>query len=261
MTMMDLDLSGKTALVTAAVSGIGLATCQGLAARGASIWMNGRSPERLEKAAAAVRARVPGAQVRTVVGDVATVQGCKAITDAATDIDILINMAGGTDRVVPFLELTDEDWQYQWDFNIMSGVRLTRHYVPMFQKKDYGRIIFLTSCAGLVTPGEIVDYGVVKAGVMRLSRCIAELFSRTGVTANCVMPGPTLSEWVYKTCGEQDFDAFEERHFQVAEPTSLLGKFAEADDVANLIVYLSSPASAATRGAVLRAEGGIVRTC
>jgi len=145
----------------------------------------------------------------TVLGDVATAAGCKAVTDAIKDIDILINMAGGTDRVVPFLELTDEDWQYQWDFNVMSGVRLTRHYIPLFKKKDFGRIIFTTNEAGIVTPANSVDYGVVKAGVIRLSRCIAEIFSRTNVTVNCVAPGATISEWVYRACGDQNFAEFE----------------------------------------------------
>jgi len=138
MVMMNLDLNGKTALVTASVSGIGLATAQGLAARGARVWINGRSAERLEKAADAVRQRVPGAEVMTVLGDVATAEGCKSVTDAVRDLDILINMAGGTDRLVPFEELTDEDWQYQWDFNVMSAVRLTRHYV-WTRRRWYGR--------------------------------------------------------------------------------------------------------------------------
>lgn len=259
MALMNLDLTGKTALITAAVSGIGLSTAQGLAARGASVWINGRSQERLDVAAQAIRDRIPGAEVMTVLGDVATAEGCRAVTNAVKDIDILINMAGGTYRTVPFLELNDEDWQYQWDFNVMSAVRLTRHYVPILQKKDFGRIIFMTSEAGLVTPANIVDYGVVKAGIIRLSRCIAEIFSRTNVTVNCVAPGATLSEWVYRACGDQDFETFEQHHFEVNEGTSLLGKFAEADDVANLIVYLCTPASNATRGALLRAEGGAVR--
>src|SRR5215467_491222 len=114
MVMMNLDLSGKTALVTASASGIGLATAQGLTARGARVWINGRSAERLEKAAEAIRDRVPGAEVMTVMADVATAEGCKTVTDAVKDLDILINMAGGTDRIVPFVELTDADWQYQW---------------------------------------------------------------------------------------------------------------------------------------------------
>jgi NAD(P)-dependent dehydrogenase (short-subunit alcohol dehydrogenase family) len=260
MAMMNLDLSGKTALVTASVSGIGLATAQGLAARGARVWINGRSAKRLDKAADAVRERIPGAEVLTVLADVATPEGCKSVTDAVTDVDILVNMAGGTDRLVSFEELTDADWQYQWDFNVMSAVRLTRHYVPLFKQKDFGRIIFMASEAGLVTPGSLAHYGVAKAAVIRLSRCVAEIFARTNVTANCVAPGATISEWVHREARGMPIEEFEKHHFEVNEPTSLLGKFAQADDVANLIVYLCSPASAATRGAVLRAEGGAVRS-
>jgi NAD(P)-dependent dehydrogenase (short-subunit alcohol dehydrogenase family) len=260
MVMMNFDLSGKTALVTASVSGIGLATAQGLAARGARVWINGRSVKRLEKAADAVRERIPGAEVMTVSADVATPEGCKLVTDAVTDIDILVNMAGGTDRVVPFEELTDRDWQYQWDFNVMSAVRLTRHYIPLFKKKDFGRIVFMTSTAGIVTPGSLVHYGVAKAAVIRLSRCVAEIFSHTNVTANCVAPGATISDWVYRAAGDKPVEELEKRFFAETDPTSLLGKFAETDDVANLVVYLCTPASTATRGAVLRAEGGVVRS-
>ena len=260
MTLLDMDLTGRVALVTASTSGIGLATSEGLAKLGAGVWMNGRNQERLDAAAATVCERVPGADVRTVVGDVATVDGVRAVTDTVADLDILINMAGGTDRLVPFTELTDEDWQYQWDFNVMSGVRLSRHYVPLLQQKDYGRIIFLTSEAGIVTPPDIVDYGVCKAAVIRLSRCIAEIFARTNVTVNCVAPGPTISDWLYRAANGKPLDEFAKEFLPVAQPTSLFDRFAEADEVANLILYLCSPASAATRGALLRAEGGSIRT-
>lgn len=262
MAMMDLDLTGKTALITASVTGIGLATAQGLAARGAKVWINGRKADRLARAADQVRERVPGAEVMTVQADVSTAQGCATIIETVgDDIDLLLNMAGGTDRIVPFAELTDTDWQYQWDFNVMSGVRLSRHYVPLLQKKDYGRIIFMTSEAGLVTPGSIVDYGVCKAAVIRLSRSIAEIFHRSkGVTVNCVAPGGTMSEWVYRDAKGRPIEEFEKHHFEVNEATSLLGRFAEADEVANMIVYLCCPASNATRGAVLRVEGGAVRS-
>jgi NAD(P)-dependent dehydrogenase (short-subunit alcohol dehydrogenase family) len=207
--------------------------------------------------------RVPNAQVMTIFADVATAEGCKKITDVVKDLDILINMAGGTEDLRPFEELPDENWQYQWDFNVMSAVRLTRHYVPLLKKKDYGRIIFMTSEAGMVTPGVIVDYGVCKAAVIRLSRCIAEIFHRSrGVTVNCVSPGGTIADWVYREQKKsgKSFDQFERDHFDQNEPTSLLGRFAEADEVANMITYLCAPASNATRGAVLRVDGGPVRS-
>lgn len=261
MAMMDMDLTGKTALITASVTGIGLATAQQLCSRGAKVWINGRKADRLAQAADAVRARVPGAQVMTVQADVATFEGCQHVIDTVRDVDLLLNMAGGTDRIVPFDELTDKDWQYQWDFNVMSGVRLTRHFAPLIKAKTYGRIIFMTSEAGMVTPDMIVDYGVCKAAVIRLSRCVAEMFHRhPGVTVNCVSPGGTMSEWVYRDAKGRPVQEFEKQHFEKNEATSLLGRFAEADEVANMITYLCCPASNATRGAVLRADGGPVRT-
>lgn len=261
--MMNLDLTGKTALVTASVTGIGLAVAQQLCARGALVWINGRKPERVAAAVRAIEERVPGAEVRTVVADVATAEGCRTICNTVTDLDILINMAGGTEDLRPFVELEDSNWQYTWDFNVMSGIRLSRHYVPLLQKKDFGRIIFLSSNAGLVTPPEIVDYGVCKAAVIRLSRCIAEIFHGSkGVTVNCVAPGPTMADWVYREAARNGMTVaqFQDRHFTTNESTSLLGGFAEADDVANLIVYLCSPASNTTRGSLLRVEGGTTRT-
>lgn len=257
---MNLDLTGRTALVTAATSGIGLATARGLAQQGASLWINGRDQRRLDDARDAILAAAPGAKVDTVAADVATAAGCDAVIEAVADLDILIPMAGGTANLRPFVELTDADWQYQWEYNVMQGVRLARHYVPLLLRKDFGRIVFMTSEAGIITPADIVDYGTVKAAVIRLSRSVAEIFAGTNVTVNCVAPGPTKSEWVYRMADGRPLAEVEAEYFPAAQPTSLLQKFAEAEDVANLICYLCSPASTATRGALLRAEGGSIRT-
>ena len=257
---MDLDLTGRTALVTAATSGIGLATARGLARQGAALWINGRSQQRLDAARDSILQAVPGAKVDTVVGDVATAAGCDAVIGAVADLDILIPMAGGTANLRPFVELTDADWQYQWEYNVMQGVRLARHYVPLLLRKDFGRIIFMSSEAGIITPADVLDYGIAKAAVIRLSRSVAEIFAGTNVTVNCVAPGPTKSEWVYRMVDGRPLEEVEAEYFPKAQPTSLLKRFAEADDVANLICYLCSPASTATRGALLRVEGGSIRT-
>lgn len=258
---MDLDLTGKIALITAATSGIGFATAKMLASQGANLWLNARSQERLNQARDRVLEIAPNVCVNTVVGDVSTKQGVAAVIEAVRDLDILIPMAGGTANLVPFVELTDEDWQYQWEYNVMQGVRLARHYVPILQKKDFGRIVFITSEAGIVTGANVVDYGVAKAAVIRLSRCIAEIFAGSNdVTVNCVAPGPTKSDWVYRMADGRPLEEVEAEYFPVAQPTSLIKRFAEAESVASLIAYLCSPASTATRGALLRAEGGSIRT-
>ena len=258
---MNLDLTGKTALVTAASSGIGLATAKMLAELGADLWVNGRSADRLERARGEILAVAPSSRVRMVVADVSNADGVATVIKAVEDLDILIPMAGGTAHLAPFVELGDEDWQYQWEYNVMQGVRLARHYVPILQRKDFGRIIFMASEAGIVTPPNAVDYGVAKAAVIRLSRAVAEIFAGSvDVTVNCVVPGSIKSDWVDRMVAGRSMADVEVEYFSTARPTSLIQRFAEADSVASLIAYLCSPASTATRGAVLRAEGGGIRT-
>jgi NAD(P)-dependent dehydrogenase (short-subunit alcohol dehydrogenase family) len=261
MALMDMDLTGKVALVTAATSGIGLQTSEGLARQGAHVWLNSRSQERLDSAVATIRQKVAGAKLDVVAGDVSTEAGIEAVTKAVPDVDILVNVAGGTHRVAPFLDLTDEDWYHNWDFNVMSGVRLTRFYAPKLQKKNWGRVVFISSEAGINIPEMLVNYGVCKAAVIALSRSVAEMFAGTNITCNCVIPGPTVTDWVHRAA-ESDAKSvveFTEGFMASARPTSLLKRFATADEVANLILYVCSPASSATSGAALRVEGGILR--
>jgi 3-oxoacyl-[acyl-carrier protein] reductase len=261
MALMDLDLSGEVALITAATSGIGLIVAEGLAAQGAEVWINGRSQERVDAAVARTKEVVPAASVRGVVGDVATAEGVAAVTAALPAVDILINTAGGTHRVAPYFDLTDEDWQDNFDFNIMSGVRLTRHYVPVMLKRNWGRVILVSSNAGGNIPDALVNYGVTKAGVEALSRAVAELTVKTGVTCNCVVPGPTLTDWALSEAAAKGLtpEEFEREFFPGDVASSLLQRFLTSAEVANMILYVCSRASSATNGAVLRAEGGILR--
>lgn len=258
---MDLRIDGKVALITAATDGIGLATALQLAEQGANLWINGRSQARLDAAREQILQASPSTEVNTVVGDVSTAAGVQAVIDAIPDLDILIPMAGGTNNLQAFCDLTDDDWNFQWEYNVMQGVRLARHYVPILKEKEFGRIIFMSSEAGIVTPLNVADYGVAKAAVIRLSRCVAEIFKGSkDVTVNCVAPGPTKAPWIYRMVGDRPMEEVEAEYFPVAQPTSLMERFAEAESVASLIGFLCSPASTATRGALLRAESGSVRT-
>lgn len=258
---MNLDLRGKTALITAASGGIGLATAMQLGSQGADLWLNGLDQPSLDDAREQVLASAPGIRVQTVVGDVSTTEGVDAVIGAVADLDILIPMAGGTSHQAPFEALTDDHWQHQWEYNVMQGVRLARHYVPLLRRKDFGRIVFIASDTGIVTPPDMVDYGVVKAAVIQLSRAVAEIFAGSrDVTVNCVVPGPTKTAWVDRLAAGRSLAEFEAEFFSTVAPTSLMRRFAEPADVASLIGYVCSPASTATRGALLRVESGGIRT-
>lgn len=261
MALMDLGLDGKVALVTAASSGIGLVMVEGLARQGAAVWLNGRSRERVDAAVDVVRRAVPEGDVRAVVGDVSTPSGVSAVVEAVPEVDVLVNAAGGTHRVAPYLDLTDEDWLDNFDFNVMSGVRLTRHYLPQMLRSGWGRILLFSSNAGSYIPEQLVNYGVTKAAVEALSRAIAEQTQGSEVTCNCIVPGPTMTDWALNAAAEQGLtpDQFEEQFFPGDVATSLLQRFERPEEVANLALYVCSPASSGTNGAVLRVEGGILR--
>ncbi len=261
MGILDLDVTGKVALVTAATSGIGLVISEGLAAQNAEVWINGRSQDRVDAAVELVKGKVPGATVKGVVGDVSTAEGVDAVTSVLPKVDILVNTAGGTHRVAPFGELTDEDWQDNFDFNVMSGVRLARHYLPGLLESGWGRILLFSSNAGGFIPEHLVNYGVTKAAVEALSRAIAERTVKTGVTCNCIVPGPTLTDWALNEAAEKGLtpEQFEDEFFPGDVGSSLLQRFETPEEVANLALYVCSPASSGTNGAVLRVEGGILR--
>jgi NAD(P)-dependent dehydrogenase (short-subunit alcohol dehydrogenase family) len=262
---MDLHLAGRTALITASSSGIGLATASTLAAEGATVILNGRNPERLRAAADRVRADAPGVPVRTVVADVGTEEGVHQLIAAEPRVDILVNNAA-VYAPTEFTNIADDVWTRYWEVNVLSGVRLARHYLPGMLERDDGRIILLGTDAAVMVSSEMMHYQVTKAAAMALARGLADLTRGTAVTVNSVVPGPTATDGMNSvldsiaSASGISRDDIAGAMFSQGRATSLLQRFATSQEVANLITYLASPLSAATNGAAVRVEGGSIPT-
>ena len=262
---MKIDLSGKTALVTGSTSGIGHAIAKGLAAAGASVVVNGRTEAKVDAAVAALAKALPDSKLRGIAADVSTAAGCNALVAALPDVDILINNAGIFEPK-GFFDIPDEDWTRFFEVNVMSGVRLSRAYLQGMLKRNWGRVVFISSESALNIPKEMIHYGLTKTAQLALSRGLAEMTRGTAVTVNSVLPGPTMSEGVetfVKDLAKQNGQSVEEAASQFVKqfrPTSLLQRFASVEEIANMVVYVSSKEASATNGAALRAEGGIVQT-
>lgn len=260
---MNLHLTDKLALVSGSTKGIGFAIAQGLAREGARVIVNGRSQASVDEALQRIRAQQAGAQVEGFAGDLSDSQQVAALVQRYPAVDVLVNNLGIFDPK-PFEEIPDEDWVRFLDVNLLSGVRLSRAYLPGMKQKNWGRVVFISSESGMVIPVEMIHYGVTKTAQLSLSRGLAETCAGTGVTVNAVLPGPTASEgvneFVEKLSGGQPFAEFEAEFFRSARPSSLLQRFARPEEVANLVVYVCSEASSATNGAALRVDGGVVRS-
>ena len=256
---MNLQLENKTALVTGSTKGIGFAIARWLAAEGAEVIVNGRT----EATAVAAAAKI-GGRVRGVGADVSTAAGCAALRGRVPEVDILINNAGIFEPK-PFAEIPDEDWDRFYQVNVMSGVRLTRAYLPGMLARNWGRVVFISSESGLQIPAEMIHYGMTKAAELALVNGLAQLTRGTAVTVNGVLPGPTASEGVTEVvdklaAGARQTPAeFEKEFFRSVRPTSLLQRFATVDEVASQVACLCSPLAAATNGAAVRVDGGVVR--
>jgi NAD(P)-dependent dehydrogenase (short-subunit alcohol dehydrogenase family) len=262
---MKIDLSGKTALVTGSTTGIGHAIAKGLAGTGAEVVVNGRTQGKVDAAVAAIAKAAPGAKVRGVAADVSTAAGCATLVAALPDVDILINNAGIFEPK-GFFDIPDEDWSRFFDVNVMSGVRLARAFMPGMLKRNWGRIVFISSESALNIPKEMIHYGMTKTAQLAVSRGLAEMTRGTAVTVNSVLPGPTMSEGVeafVKDLAKQNGQSVEEAAAVFVgqhRPTSLLQRFAGVEEIANMVVYVSSKEASVTNGAALRAEGGIIQT-
>jgi NAD(P)-dependent dehydrogenase (short-subunit alcohol dehydrogenase family) len=257
---MDLQLRHKTAIVTGSTAGIGLAIARTLAAEGASVYVTGRSQEKLDATTTKV-----GYPVRTILCDLATAEGVSALVKAVPEVDILVNNLGIYEPV-QFADLTDRDWQHMLEVNVMSGVRLSQHYLPIMLHRNWGRIIFIASDSALITPPDMVHYGASKTAQLAISRGLAAITKSSGITVNSVLPGTTRSEatenFVREATENLKLSAEEREKVFFAEkrPLSLIQRMIEPEEVASLVAYLSSPLSGAINGSAIRIDGGIVPT-
>ncbi len=262
---MIIKLVGKTAIVSGSTAGIGHAIAQGLAEAGASVLVNGRTEQRVEQAIAQIKTRLPKADVKGIAADLGTAEGAKALFAQVPESDILINNLGIFEPK-PFFDIPDDDWERFFRVNVLSGVRLARHYTRGMVERKWGRVIFISSESGVQIPAEMVHYGMTKTAQLAVSRGLAETVADTGVTVNAVLPGPTRSEGVEKfveQVGKQsgkNFEQMEKDFFRTMRPSSLLKRFATNEEVANMVVYLSSEQASATTGSSVRVDGGVVRS-
>lgn len=262
---MDLKLTNKIALVSGSTGGIGLAIATALAQEGASVIVNGRSQQRVSAAVEQIKKTTADAKLQGVVADLSTQAGADELFQQAPEVDILVNNLGMYEAK-PFADISDEDWVKILEVNVLSGVRLSRHYLPLMLKKDWGRIIFISSESGVNIPVEMIHYGVTKTAQLALARGLAETTVGSGVTVNSILPGPTRSEgvenFIQDLAKSQSVDTsqVEQEFFQNVRPSSLLKRFATTEEVAALVTFVASPLSSATNGAALRVDGGLVRS-
>src|SRR5260221_4859079 len=264
VSAMDRQLNDKTALVTGSAGGIGLAIARKLAVEGAKVVIAGRTQAKVDEAVESIRL-AGGGSVDGVLADPATTEGAATLLKATPFVDILVNNLG-IYEIKNFLEITDEEWRRYFEVNVLGGARLARAYFPAMLRKNWGRIIFISSESGFVTPGPMVHYGMTKTAQLAISRGLAEMTKGTKVTVNSVLPGPTRSEGIVDflkslaSDPEAPPDRIEREFFAQGRPSSLLQRLIEPEEIANLVAYVASPPSSATNGAALRADGGVIPT-
>ena len=262
---MNLQLEGKRALITGSTAGIVYAIAEGLALEGASVVINGRTQKRVDQALAALARPAGRGSASGLAADLGTAEGIRQAVEQFPDIDILVNNLGIFDPK-PFEEIPDADWLHFFEVNVMSGVRLSRHYLPRMKQRNWGRIVFISSESAVQIPAEMIHYGMTKTAQLAISRGLAETTAGTNVTVNSVLVGPTASEgameFVDQLAAQQktDLASIETEFFRSIRPTSLLKRLIEPKEIAAFVAFLCSPLSSATNGAALRADGGVVRS-
>lgn len=262
---MDLQLKDKLALVSGSTAGIGFAIAKGLAREGARVIVNGRTTDRVNSAIERIRSHDASAKLEGIAADLGKAAGAEEAIRRFPNVEVLINNLGIFEPK-PFEQISDQDWSRFFEVNVMSGVRLSRGYLAAMKKRNWGRIVFISSESGVQIPVEMIHYGVTKTAQIAVARGIAETCAGTGVTCNAVLPGPTASEGVtdfvesLASQAGQNRQQVEKEFFEKARPTSLLKRFATPDEVAAMVVFICSPLSAATNGAALRVDGGVVRS-
>jgi NAD(P)-dependent dehydrogenase (short-subunit alcohol dehydrogenase family) len=261
---MDLQLANKTALVTGSTAGIGNAIATSLAREGAAVIVNGRSAKAVAAAVDEMKTAARG-KVSGFAGDLSDAAVAAQLLAQHPAVDILVNNLG-IFEVRAFEDIRDEDWRRFFDVNVLSGARLSRLYLPGMRQRNWGRIIFISSESGLQIPAEMVHYGMTKAAQIAVARGLAEITAGTGITVNSVLPGPTSSRGVGDFVASmaeksgKSAQTVESEFFKTARPTSLLKRFATPEEVAAMVTYVASPLSAATNGAALRVDGGVVKS-
>jgi NAD(P)-dependent dehydrogenase (short-subunit alcohol dehydrogenase family) len=261
---VKIDLAGRTALVTGSTSGIGRATAKSLALAGASVVVNGRDQQRVDDTVDQLREETGSTTVTGAALDLATAEGAAYLVAGLADVDVLVNNLG-IFGAMPVFEIPDEEWTRYFEVNVLSGVRLARHYAPRMAQRGWGRVIFVSSESAIQVPTEMVHYGMTKTAQIAVSRGMAQELAGTGVTVNTVLPGSTLTEGVREFIADRvgadiPFEEAERRFMETERPTSLLKRLIRPEEIGNFITYLASDLSSATTGAALRADGGIANT-
>jgi NAD(P)-dependent dehydrogenase (short-subunit alcohol dehydrogenase family) len=261
---MNLQLDGKLALVSGSTAGIGYAIAESLANEGAHVIVNGRTASRVEGALQKLRNAGVRGRVEGFAADLGTSDGVSQITTKFPNVEILVNNLGIFEPK-SFEQISDADWFRFFEVNVLSGVRLSRYYLPRMITRGWGRIVFISSESALQIPKEMIHYGMTKTAQLAIARGLAEAAAGTNVTVNSVLPGPTDSEGVEQFV-EQMAAArkvtraeVEKEFFRDVRPSSLIQRFARTEEVAAMVTFVCSPLSSATNGAALRVDGGVVR--